>query len=261
MNILDDVEPTFRASSGREIRSVLELASMIEEDRDFFNYHVNGTKNDFANWIKDVVKDDILAFHLFGTQDYDETLRILEQRIGQASASDEFASMLMALPEKLPERGDLTDSLPESLPQPESLGPESVPLLPEEIPSPELLPASLPEELPAELPESLPVETLEAISAMKDNVLADQIQDMIPGDEIGELTEMPQQFDPRPEDPRLRECLDRVNGAYMQMHSSLEPAEDYKQELEGARTGILSNVTFDLGVSRLMKRVMGLWRK
>ena len=51
---------------------------------DIFKHHVNEMKNDFANWIKDVFKEEKLAKELFKTTDKDKTqIIILKHVIGK----------------------------------------------------------------------------------------------------------------------------------------------------------------------------------
>jgi hypothetical protein len=55
-------EYVFRVVNGHTLRSEKELAdelkTMSESD---YSYHANGQKNDFALWVKDIIKDDTLA--------------------------------------------------------------------------------------------------------------------------------------------------------------------------------------------------------
>ena len=55
-------EYVFRCADGRVFQNMNDLeqafATMTDET---FSYHVNKDKNDFANWVKDIIKDDKLA--------------------------------------------------------------------------------------------------------------------------------------------------------------------------------------------------------
>ncbi len=63
-NMLGNVpeENVFYCHGGRVLRNTAELrdclASMSDET---FAYHVNPEKNDFSNWVRDVIGDDKLA--------------------------------------------------------------------------------------------------------------------------------------------------------------------------------------------------------
>lgn len=55
-------EKWFILSSGKEIRTLKELAQDLGDMEDFvFEHHVNEHRNDFVSWIKDVFEDAELA--------------------------------------------------------------------------------------------------------------------------------------------------------------------------------------------------------
>lgn len=61
---LADVPPDkqFWCSDGRELKNLAELeAALNEMSDDTFRSHTNETKNDFSNWVKDVIGDEKLA--------------------------------------------------------------------------------------------------------------------------------------------------------------------------------------------------------
>ncbi|MDD5087074.1 MAG: hypothetical protein PHV16_04965, partial [Candidatus Nanoarchaeia archaeon] len=52
-------ENCFILCNGQQVKNVKELADALEVlDDDVFNHHVTFDRNDFANWIKDVFKDE-----------------------------------------------------------------------------------------------------------------------------------------------------------------------------------------------------------
>jgi len=51
----------FYLRNGRAIKSLHELAQVIESSDDDYKYHVNGQRNDFATWVHDVFKDPRIA--------------------------------------------------------------------------------------------------------------------------------------------------------------------------------------------------------
>ena len=82
----------FRCCDGRVVRSVRDLGKTLAHMADdTFTYHANSNKNDFSNWIKDVIGDEKLARHLSRTSDRRQTLRELSDRItylsGQLSSN------------------------------------------------------------------------------------------------------------------------------------------------------------------------------
>jgi len=55
-------EHYFWLNDGRVIKDIDELAKALEKMHDdIFNHHVTDNRNDFANWIRDVIKDKGLA--------------------------------------------------------------------------------------------------------------------------------------------------------------------------------------------------------
>jgi hypothetical protein len=67
--VMADVEPQhyFVTKDGRQIKNMRELAEVLEKmNEDVFTYHVNAQKNDFSNWLKDVIRDEELAKEIAG---------------------------------------------------------------------------------------------------------------------------------------------------------------------------------------------------
>jgi len=61
-NQLLPFEQSFHLSNGKVLRSFIELVDYVKEmPGDVYSYHVNDLKNDFANWIKDVINEPKLA--------------------------------------------------------------------------------------------------------------------------------------------------------------------------------------------------------
>lgn len=82
-------EYTFRCCDGTVFANMNDLGnalgSMSEET---FTYHANPTKNDFANWVRDIIKDGKLA-------------RDLEKAMTRSQASKSVAARLAFLQNKL----------------------------------------------------------------------------------------------------------------------------------------------------------------
>ena len=58
-------EYIFWCYGGATFRDMKELAEgLVAMSDDVFAYHVNSEKNDFCNWVRDVVQDDELASDL-----------------------------------------------------------------------------------------------------------------------------------------------------------------------------------------------------
>ena len=63
-------EKVFWCHDGRVIKTMAELKTALDEMSDeTFLYHVGGGKNDFSNWVRDVIGDDKLAADLAATSD------------------------------------------------------------------------------------------------------------------------------------------------------------------------------------------------
>ncbi len=81
---LQDVpeDKCFWCVDGRVFRNIRDLAVALKEMSDeTFRYHVNEVKNDFSNWIKDVIGDSTLAKTLLGVRDRKKAEKIVSKRI------------------------------------------------------------------------------------------------------------------------------------------------------------------------------------
>lgn len=84
LDMLKNVEPDhyFHVANGTVIRGILEIDEAISQmSEDTFHYHVNPSKNDFANWIRNAVKDELLASLLEKINDKKETQTAVLRRI------------------------------------------------------------------------------------------------------------------------------------------------------------------------------------
>jgi len=64
MGMLDDIDgdKRFFVRDGTVIKNIKELETALKKmSYDTFGYHANENKNDFSNWIKDVIGDEELA--------------------------------------------------------------------------------------------------------------------------------------------------------------------------------------------------------
>jgi len=71
---------TFVMIDGKKIHTLPQLAlEMDNMAEDIFSHHVNEARNDFANWIRDVIGEIELADRLMGVRSKDDTqLQILK---------------------------------------------------------------------------------------------------------------------------------------------------------------------------------------
>ncbi|MFW6220489.1 MAG: hypothetical protein ACOC3X_02330, partial [Nanoarchaeota archaeon] len=82
--ILSNVHPneTFKTALGKEIISLEELVKTLENmDDNEFKIHVNEEKNDYANWINDSIKDEVLAFEIKHVKDKKKIINTIKKRI------------------------------------------------------------------------------------------------------------------------------------------------------------------------------------
>lgn len=81
-NILEPVskkEHRFVLLTGKEIKSLEELEAALEiMSGSVFRHHVTEYRNDFANWIKDILKDDDLALQIYKEKSLRKILQIIK---------------------------------------------------------------------------------------------------------------------------------------------------------------------------------------
>jgi hypothetical protein len=83
---LEDVpeDKRFLCQDGRELKNLLDLVVALREMADeTFRAHLDQSKNDFANWVRDVVGDEGLSKALQDTKNRDELSERLASRISQ----------------------------------------------------------------------------------------------------------------------------------------------------------------------------------
>jgi len=132
---LSDVAPdeTFKAHTGEEIKNLKQLLGVLESvSPESFTHHVNGDKNDFANWVNDSVKDDELATAMQATTDFDETKRIVRDRIEHLEKSFEIKKIKDNI-DSLDSVDMGLDKVPDDLIKPES-PPEKAGIPPSDVP-------------------------------------------------------------------------------------------------------------------------------
>ncbi|MBT4823950.1 hypothetical protein HN695_05525 [Candidatus Woesearchaeota archaeon] len=74
----------FKVVSGGELVNLEELLKALKTmDKESFSHHVNENKNDFSNWIKDVLKDSDLAEAVSCFYTKGEITELIETRVGE----------------------------------------------------------------------------------------------------------------------------------------------------------------------------------
>jgi hypothetical protein len=75
-------EKRFWCIDGRYLKNLEELKVALEEMSDeTLNHHLSGAKNDFANWVKDVIGDEKLARDLRKSTNRTQAAKAVSQRI------------------------------------------------------------------------------------------------------------------------------------------------------------------------------------
>ena len=84
MNVPDD--KVFWVHDGPVLRNVKDLCDYLPSmSDDTFNHHVSPERNDFSNWIKDVVGDKQLANEIGKCKNKDSACRKLKAKVGNLS--------------------------------------------------------------------------------------------------------------------------------------------------------------------------------
>ncbi len=75
----------FIVKGGSRIRSLKELASVLEAmDDDTFKHHVNSERNDFYNWLVEVIGDACLADLIKGITSREDMIRVIKEALRQS---------------------------------------------------------------------------------------------------------------------------------------------------------------------------------
>ncbi|MBI4268019.1 MAG: hypothetical protein HY662_04460 [Chloroflexi bacterium] len=79
-------EYAFRTNNGHILRNLKDLANELKTMSDeTYAFHVNDEKNDFTNWVRDIIKDDTLAEDLRGIRDRARASRAVSRRVTSLS--------------------------------------------------------------------------------------------------------------------------------------------------------------------------------
>lgn len=81
---LEDVPDryAFFLKDGKRLVNVQELAKALQKmELDVFSHHVNDSRHDFHNWVRDIVLDLELAEELLNAKTPEEASKIIDKRI------------------------------------------------------------------------------------------------------------------------------------------------------------------------------------
>lgn len=87
---LEDVpeQYAFYVNNGRKLVNLRELAKALDEmDDTTFHHHVTQDRNDFHNWVRDIVLDLELANRLLAAKTRQEAARIVKERIKEIESA------------------------------------------------------------------------------------------------------------------------------------------------------------------------------
>ncbi|MBS3113916.1 hypothetical protein J4448_02345 [Candidatus Woesearchaeota archaeon] len=75
-------EQCFWVNNGPILKNLEELADALPDMNDeTFNHHVNSEKNDFSNWVKDIIGDNKLANDLLSSRGRDSAVKKIRSRL------------------------------------------------------------------------------------------------------------------------------------------------------------------------------------
>lgn len=75
-------EYTFKCQGGRILRNMQELAEALATmTDDTFAFHSNVERNDFSNWVRDIIEDEKLARDLKKSPDKTQASKAVQERI------------------------------------------------------------------------------------------------------------------------------------------------------------------------------------
>ena len=75
-------ENLFWVCDGRVLRNIKDLAIALQEmSEETYRFHANETKNDFSNWVKDILKDSRLAASLKKAKSRKDALKKIKNKL------------------------------------------------------------------------------------------------------------------------------------------------------------------------------------
>ena len=80
--VIKDERHYFYACDGAVIKNIKEMLDWFEKSSDdSFITHVNSDKNDFGGWVKEILKDNVLAKKITKTKSREAIIKTIEERI------------------------------------------------------------------------------------------------------------------------------------------------------------------------------------
>ncbi len=105
----------FWLNDGRVLKNLNELYnSFYDMPEEVFRHHVTKDKNDFANWVRDVLKDDLLADYLEKAKTSEEAILAIENRIEELKEIDDQESHLHKIKELQNSTSESEEKTPET---------------------------------------------------------------------------------------------------------------------------------------------------
>jgi hypothetical protein len=75
-------EHNFKLKNGREIKNLHGLSKHLSTiDEDTFSHHVNEEKNDFMNWVDDIINDPKLAKKIAKAANQEKMAKVVHKRV------------------------------------------------------------------------------------------------------------------------------------------------------------------------------------
>ena len=92
----------FHLKSGKRIKGLIELADALKTMNDStFAHHVNRKKNDFANWVRDVIKNEKLAYKMVRIENKEKLINIINKEISRLKNPSTIQNPISNIKEKL----------------------------------------------------------------------------------------------------------------------------------------------------------------
>jgi len=84
-----DGDKRFFCEDGCVIKNLNELIDCLNHmTEEVFHHHVTSDKNDFSNWIRDVLGDEKLAGELYGAGSPQEATKIVSERLASLQSTN-----------------------------------------------------------------------------------------------------------------------------------------------------------------------------
>lgn len=75
-------DKVFWVQDGRVLKNLADLEAALKEmSEETFRYHLNESKNDFSNWVRDVIGDEKLAGDLWVSTTHNQAIEAVSDRL------------------------------------------------------------------------------------------------------------------------------------------------------------------------------------